>query len=74
MYGRMRYADGEFGVGVRVQLYRTDHIRGRSAYTLAASTVANDRGEYRIYGLSPGGYLVAAEYDPPPRPTIANSP
>lgn len=74
MYGRVRYADGEFGVGVRVQLYRTDHIRGRSAYSLAASTVANDRGEYRIYGLSPGGYLVAAEYDPPSTPNYREQP
>ena len=63
--GRIRYDDGEFGVGVRVQVYRTDHIRGRSAYSLAATTAANDRGEYRIYGLVPGAYLVAASNDAP---------
>lgn len=63
--GRIRYDDGEFGVGVRVQVYRTDHIRGRSAYSLAATTAANDRGEYRIYGLVPGAYLVAASNDTP---------
>lgn len=63
--GRVRYTDGEFGVGVRIQMYRTDHIRGRSAYSLAATTVANDRGEYRIYGLAPGAYLIAASYEPP---------
>jgi hypothetical protein len=63
--GRIRYDDGEFGVGVRVQVYRTDHIRGRSAYSLAATTTANDRGEYRIYGLVPGAYLLAASNDAP---------
>ena len=69
MAGRVRYTDGEFGVGVRVELYRTDHIRGRNAYSLAASTLTNDRGEYRLYGLAPGAYLVATVYDPP---TAAN--
>lgn len=63
--GRVRYSDGDFGVGVRVQMYRTDHIRGRNAYSLAATAVANDRGEYRIYGLAPGAYLMAASYEPP---------
>jgi hypothetical protein len=74
MSGRIRYADGEFGVGVRVQMYRTDHIRGRSAYTLVATAVANDRGDYRIYGLQPGAYLVAASYDPPPAPNYREQP
>jgi hypothetical protein len=65
MAGRVRYDDGEFGVGVRVELYRTDHIRGRNAYSLAASTTTNDRGEFRIYGLAPGAYLIASVYNPP---------
>jgi hypothetical protein len=74
MAGRVRYTDGEFGVGVRVELYRTDHIRGRSAYSLAASTVTNDRGEYRLYGLAPGAYLVATVYDPPAIPNYREQP
>ena len=65
MAGRVRYTDGEFGVGVRVELYRTEHVRGRSAYSLAASAMTNDRGEFRIYGLPPGAYLIASVYDPP---------
>lgn len=65
MSGKVRYADGDFGVGVRVQMYRADHIRGRSIYSLAATTTANDRGEYRIYGLAPGAYLVAASNEAP---------
>jgi hypothetical protein len=74
MAGRVRYTDGEFGVGVRVELYRTDHIRGRSAYSLAASTVTNDRGEYRLYGLAPGAYLIATMYDPPAVPNFREQP
>lgn len=63
--GRVRYSDGEYGVGVRVELYRTDHIRGRSAYSLSATAVTNDRGEFRVYGLAPGAYLIASVFDPP---------
>ena len=74
MSGRVRYDDGEFGVGVRVQMYRTDHIRGRSAYSLAATTVADDRGAYRIYGLAPGAYLIAVSYEPPAIPNFHEQP
>jgi len=74
MAGRVRYADGEFGVGVRIELYRTDHIRGRSAYSLYASAVANDRGEFRIYGLAAGAYLMASVYDPPVTPNYREQP
>ncbi len=74
MGGRVRYDDGEFGIGVRVELYRTEHIRGRSAYNLAASAMTNDRGEFRIYGLAPGAYLIACVYDPPPTPNYREQP
>ena len=72
--GRVRYGDGEFGIGVQVQVYRTDHVRARSAYSLAATVTANDRGEYRIYGLVPGAYLVAASYNPPVSPNFREQP
>lgn len=74
MAGRVRYTDGEFGVGVRVELYRTEHVRGRSAYSLAGSAITNDRGEFRIYGLPPGAYLVASVYDPPVNPNFREQP
>jgi hypothetical protein len=74
MAGRVRYSDGECGVGVRVELYRTDHIRGRSAYSLAASAATNDRGEFRIYGLAPGAYLIATVYDPAATPNYREQP
>ena len=74
MAGRVRYSDGELGVGVRIELYRTEHIRGRSAYNLAASAMTNDRGEFRLYGLAPGAYLIASVYDPPPTPNYREQP
>lgn len=74
MAGHVHYDDGEFGVGVRVELYRTDHIRGRNAYSLAASTITNDRGEFRIYGLAPGAYLIASVYTPPAIPNYREQP
>jgi hypothetical protein len=74
MAGRVRYTDGEFGVAVRVELYRTEHIRGRSAYSLAGTAITNDRGEFRIYGLPPGAYLVASVYDPPVTPNYRDQP
>src|SRR6266853_2997864 len=58
--GKIRYDDGDPAVGVRVELYRETHLRGRSQFRLAASTPTNDRGEYRVYGLAPGAYYVAA--------------
>ena len=72
--GRVRYADGEYGVGIRVELYRTEHIRGRTAYSLAASAATNDLGQYRAYGLAPGSYIVAAAYDPPPAANYREQP
>lgn len=72
--GRVRYGDGEFGIGIQVQLYRTDHIRGRRAYSLADTVVANDRGEFRAYGLSPGAYLIAAVFDSPPTANYREQP
>jgi hypothetical protein len=74
MAGRVHYDDGEFGIGIRVELYRTEHIRGRSAYSLAASSTTNDRGEFRMYGLAPGAYLIASVYDPPPTPNYREQP
>ena len=37
----------------------------------AASARTDDRGEYRVHGLEPGSYYVAALYQAPPRPSGA---
>jgi len=61
--GRIRYGDGEPGVGLKVEIYRSYRVRGRMRYQLAVTGGADDRGNYRIYGLPPGNYYVAAIYE-----------
>ena len=60
--GRIRFDDGEPAANVRVELYREYRSRGRHSFSVFASAVTDDRGEYRIYGLQPGAYFFAATY------------
>ncbi len=64
--GKIRYDDGEPGVGLRVEIYRSYRVRGRKRYQLAVTAGTDDRGQYRIYGLPPGNYYVAAIYEKSP--------
>lgn len=69
--GRVKFDDAEPAVNVVVQLYREYYRRGRHGWAAAASTRTNDRGEYRVHGLEPGAYYVAALYQPPQLPPDA---
>jgi uncharacterized protein (DUF2141 family) len=69
--GKVKFDDAEPAVNVAVQLYREYHRRGRHGWEVAASALTNDRGEYRIYGLEPGSYYVAALYQSPRLPPNA---
>ncbi len=69
--GKVKFDDAEPAVNVAVQLYRSYYERGRHGYAAAASTRTDDRGEYRVHGLEPGTYYVAALYQAPPRPSGA---
>jgi hypothetical protein len=60
--GRIRLGDGEPARGTRVDLYREYYARGRHSFSVAASAITDDRGEYRLYGLQPGAYFFAATY------------
>src|ERR1700685_2945285 len=64
--GKVKMDDGEPGVGGRVELYREYRTRGRHGYGVVSAAITNDRGEYRVYGLQPGTYFVAAVYDKAP--------
>jgi Carboxypeptidase regulatory-like domain len=66
--GKVKFDDAEPAVNVAIQLYRFYYDRGRHGYVAAASTRTDDRGEYRVHGLEPGSYYVAALYQPPPHP------
>jgi hypothetical protein len=61
--GHVRFEDAEPAVNVRVDAYREYRNKGRSGYAVVASTRTDDRGEYRMYGLQPGAYFVAAVYE-----------
>jgi hypothetical protein len=69
--GKVKFDDAEPAVNVAIQLYRAYYERGRHGYAAAASTRTDDRGEYRVHGLEPGLYYVAALYQAPPRPAGA---
>jgi hypothetical protein len=69
--GKVKFDDAEPAVNVAVQLYRSYYERGRHSYAAAASARTDDRGEYRVHGLEPGTYYVAALYQAPPRPADA---
>jgi hypothetical protein len=69
--GKVKFDDAEPAVNVAVQLYREYYSRGRHGYALAASTRTDDRGDYRVHGLEPGAYYVAALYQAPTLPANA---
>jgi len=57
--------DGDPVIGAQVNVFR---VAGGSAHRRVGgggSGQTNDLGEYRIWGLEPGKYLVAAMYQPP---------
>jgi hypothetical protein len=64
--GKVRFNDGDPAVGVPVQLYREYHLRGRHGFTAVRNALTDDQGDYRIYGLAPGSYYVAAVYEKAP--------
>ena len=69
--GKVKFDDAEPAVNVTIQLYRAYYDRGRHGFAAAASSHTDDRGEYRVHGLEPGSYYVAALYQAPPRPVDA---
>jgi len=65
--GHVKYSsDAEPAVGAVVEVYREHRVRARHGFALAARAVTDDRGEYRIHGLTPGSYYIAAIRQRPP--------
>jgi len=52
---------GEAAIGVRVTAYSRSYVAGRRRFTDVAAGVTDDRGVYRIGGLTPGDYAVGIE-------------
>jgi hypothetical protein len=67
--GRLRDSSGQLAAGVPVQLLKPAYnSAGQKTFQTAGETRTNDRGEYRIYWVTPGRYFVAA--GSPPGPAI----
>ena len=72
--GRVKYDDGEPAVNILVRLYREFHLHGHRGYSAAGQARTNDRGEYRVHGLSRGSYYIAAIYDRSPAANVIEQP
>ena len=73
--GVIRSPEGSPQVGVPIQLLRaTYNASGQRAFQVEGTTRTNDKGEYRMYWITPGRYYVAAGTPPGPnRPVNSNS-
>jgi carboxypeptidase family protein len=58
--GRILDDDGEPLQGVGIQALRFSYANGRRQLVSVSGTSSNDRGEYRIFGLRAGRYLLRA--------------
>jgi hypothetical protein len=73
--GRITDTSGQLAVGVPVQLLKvTYNAIGQKTFQDGGSARTNDRGEYRIYWVTPGQYFVAAGTAPGPVTGAASSP
>ena len=62
MAGRVVDRDGDPIPHVTVNAIQSRYEGGIRRYLVAGSTVTNDLGEYRIFGLTPGTYYVGGVY------------
>ena len=58
--GRIADEDGEPLVRARVTVQRYQYVNGERQLTIAGTDDADDRGQYRVFGLPPGDYFVSA--------------
>ena len=59
--GRILDGEGEPLAGVSVQVMRYMYQRGHRQLVQAGGDNSNDLGEFRIYGLAPGKYILSAQ-------------
>jgi len=60
--GRVLDEDGDPLAYTQVRLCRFQYERGRKQLAPVGSATTNDLGEYRLFGVAPGKYLVSAYY------------
>ncbi|MCW5962431.1 MAG: carboxypeptidase regulatory-like domain-containing protein [Bryobacterales bacterium] len=59
--GEVRDEDGEPMAGVVVEAEQYRYLRGAKVLTATSRATSDDRGQYRLYNLSPGRYFVKAQ-------------
>jgi hypothetical protein len=52
--------EGEPAVNATVQAFRQQYVNGKKQLAFASQANTNDLGEYRVFGLKPGRYWIAA--------------
>jgi len=62
--GRVQNEDGDALPWAHVSALREAYNDGKRTLQTEESVPTNDRGEYRLFGLRPGRYLIAAIYHP----------
>ena len=67
--GRVQNEDGDALPWAHVSALREIYSGGKRRLEAEESVPTNDRGEYRLFGLRPGRYLIAAVYHPGAVPT-----
>jgi hypothetical protein len=63
--GRLYDTDREGMPNVSAHALRYVYENGRRVFSIVQTVRTNDRGEYRLFGLSPGRYYVAAALESP---------
>ncbi|BDC51914.1 hypothetical protein F183_A42290 [Bryobacterales bacterium F-183] len=64
--GTVRFFDDrDPAMNVPVYAYQKVYLRGQKTYAIVGRTRTDDRGYYRLPGLPPGTYLIAAVYNKP---------
>lgn len=58
--GRVTDEDGTPLVRARVTVQRYQYVNGARQLTIAGTDQSDDRGQYRVFGLAPGDYIVDA--------------
>lgn len=72
--GVIRGPDGQAQTGVPIQILRaTYNASGQRAFQVEGAARTNDRGEYRLYWLTPGRYYISAGTAPGPNRPSPNS-
>jgi len=60
IYGRVAYANGKPVPNANVTAYQYEYQNGRRGLEIVKQAATNDLGEYRLFWLPPGSYILSA--------------